>query len=357
MKANPRLFFGATLLELGMGGIATVARMSLGALAETFAPVSAATLLDNSFRAIGGVNGRCAKGHRLRYLAQCHTGAFGSSHALYDSVSTARAHPRLPFARRPYGVWIHGIEVWYGLRPDRERALRGADLVLVNSQFTLERFQSLHFPLPNAKVCLLATERDEEPLLLGRDHAPPRVLSLARIDIDQLYKGHVELIEAWPTVVSAVPDARLVIAGGGSGLETVRKLARSSPASKHIDVLGFVPEPDMKQLWQEATVFAMPSRKEGFGIVYAEAMRAGVPVIASVHDAGKEVNAHGETGYNVDLDRRGELAEALVTILRDKYRQRSMGLAGRERWRANFRRSAFDERFIAMVRDFTGHSG
>lgn len=357
MSAERGLFFGATLLEPGKGGIAAVARMSLSALRAKLPLVGAATLLDTTSPAIDGVALRCAHGSRVRYLVQCHAGVIGATHAIYDSVGTARAHPRLPFARRPYGVWVHGIEVWYGLRPDRERALRGADLVLVNSQFTLDRFQSLHFPLPNAKVCSLATEHDDEPLPVERSDTPPTVLILSRIDLDQLYKGHVELIEAWPSVVSAVPEARLVIAGDGSGLETVRRLARDSAVSSRIDVVGFVPERDLEQLWRKAAVFAMPSRNEGFGIVYAEAMRAGVPVIASVHDAGKEVNADGETGYNVDLDRRGELGDALVTILRDEGKRRSMGHAARARWRTKYRRSAFDERFVALVGDFTGHRG
>src|SRR5256885_6444386 len=96
-----------------------------------------------------------------------------------------------------------------------------------------------------------------------------------------LYKGHVEMIDAWPAVNSAVADARLVIAGSGPGLEEIRRRAAQSPAASAIEVRGFVPEEQMTGVWADASVLALPSRGEGFGLVYIEAMRHGIPVIAS----------------------------------------------------------------------------
>ncbi len=145
------------------------------------------------------------------------------------------------------------------------------------------------------------------------------------------------VIAAWPRVVAAAPDARLLIVGGGAGLPQIERLIRQSTVSDRIEVRGFVPEAGLPHIWREAHVFAMPSRGEGFGLVYIEAMRHGLPVIASVHDAGQEINVEGVTGYNVDMDRPVELAKRIVQLLRSPDEARRLGQAGLSRWREHFR--------------------
>jgi glycosyltransferase involved in cell wall biosynthesis len=88
------------------------------------------------------------------------------------------------------------------------------------------------------------------------------------------------------------------------------------------------PRPRMER----AHAFAMPSRQEGFGIVYVEAMRYGLSVTASVHDSGREANLAGAIGFNVDLARRHELSERLIRLLGDIDLAESMGQAGFRRW-------------------------
>lgn len=344
-----RVFLGATSLNIEKGGIPRVARMTARALSGGGRDVELATLLDAEPCNIASLTSRTASGSRLTYAARCHAAAFSHDWFLYDAVGVARAHPRLPGLRRPYGVWIHGVEVWDSLHADRARALRGADFVLSNSQFTLDRFQERHGPLQNAYTCWLGTEDDAPPPnAMSCFEGPPTVLMLGRIDRAHMYKGHKELIECWANVRSKVPDAKLVIAGGGDGLDTVRSMAQRS-AGGGIEIRGFVAGSALPDAFRNAHVFAMPSRGEGFGIVYVEAMRHGLPVIASVHDAGQEVNVDGVTGYNVDLTRPEELADRIVALLSDTDRARRMGQAGHARWQAHFRYSRFADRFLACL--------
>jgi phosphatidyl-myo-inositol dimannoside synthase len=348
-----RIALGAGTLAAGRGGIARVARMSAAAMLGAGYEVLLTSYLDNVPEVIASASSSdVARGRKLRFVALCHLAALRASHVLYDSAGIARAHPRVPGLRRPYAVWMHGIEAWDSLRPKAAVALRAAGLVLVNSHYTLERFQNLHGNLPTARVCWLATEDDEPPATSTPRSRPPTALIVGRIDAGESYKGHAELVVAWPHVVRAVPQARLLVVGSGSGLASLRELVEVSPVASSIEVFGAVSDAEMAPLWQRATVFAMPSRGEGFGLVYIEAMRHGLPVIASVHDAGQEVNLHGETGFNVDLDREGNLIQRLIALLVDRELAASMGECGRRRWREHFGFSNFKQRFLPLFEEF-----
>ena len=346
---KPRYFLGATLMAAGHGGIARVARMTAQALIEDGVDLSILSLLDEHPVKIAGQDVKSVHGNRLKYVAQCHAAALSSRPFIYDSVGMARAHPRLPGLRRPYTVWMHGIEVWGDLSAERLRVLHGAQKVLVNSEYTLNRFQQIHGPLENAHVCWLATEDDEPPQAQPQFDGQPTVLLIGRSDRDNFHKGHREVVESWARVVKSVPKATLLIAGAGDGLDLLRGNVNHSPAREQIKVLGFVPEADMAALWSNAKVFALPSWKEGFGLVYIEAMRHGLPVVASTNDAGQEVNIDGVTGYNVDLNKPSQLAERLVYLLKNPDTVRAIGQAGYERWQEHFRFSVFKRRLLSAL--------
>lgn len=349
----PRIFFGSALLTPGRGGIARVARITARALAQSDASrVEALSYLDEQSMDIAGLRVHPAHGSKLIYALHAWRYGLRASHALYDSVGVARAHPR--FAGTPYGVWLHGIEAW-GLMPKEHRAAaQRADLVLVNSRTTLERHQAANGPLANPHLCWLGTEQDEPPRERARFDGPPRALLVGRIEAPEGRKGHYEMVDVWPQVVAAAPDARLVIVGAGTGLEALRRHAAASPAAAAIDILGHVPEEELPALFASAHVYAMPSRQEGFGIAYIEAMRFGLPIIASLDDAGCEINVDGGTGFNVAAADQGRLAEILIELLRSPDRCAVLGAAAAERWRRHFRYSCFAERFLGIWNEFTG---
>jgi phosphatidylinositol alpha-1,6-mannosyltransferase len=93
----------------------------------------------------------------------------------------------------------------------------------------------------------------------------------------------------------------------------------------------------------------MPSRGEGFGLVYLEAMRAGVPCIGALDDAAGEVVVNGETGLLVRQSDRAALAGAIAALLGDPPRARAMGRAGQARYESHFTFDAFRDRLAAVL--------
>jgi len=353
VRSTPRVLLAALSLEPGNGGIGRLARLTAAVLARQVRcgkfEAEAITLLDKTPQTDLGLPVRTAAGSRLRFVAEVHRAALTHTHVIYDFLGTARAHCRVPLLRRPFLTWICGVEIWPGPTPDRLKQLRWKTARRADKLLSISHYTRLRSQLDRAQVCWLATESDDAPASCA-GAKPPRVLMISRVD--EAYKGHQELVDCWPSVVAGAPDAVLTLAGQGPRLEQLRHRAAASPCSRQIEVLGYVPESEMEGLLARTAVFAMPSRGEGFGLVYVEAMRHGIPVIASIHDAGQEINIEGVTGYNVDLDRPNELAQRLVQLLRNPKLATEMGQRGRQHWKWHFAFSAFEARLAPILDRF-----
>src|SRR5262249_43088762 len=107
---------------------------------------------------------------------------------------------------------------------------------------------------------------------------------------------------------------------------------------------GFVSTRELNALYKSAALFALPSRGEGFGLVYLEAMTHKLPCIGSVHDAAGDVIVDGVTGGLVDQDDRRSLIETISELLLNEPRRKTMGAAGFRRVFEEFTYDRFSER-------------
>jgi phosphatidylinositol alpha-1,6-mannosyltransferase len=351
----PRVLLAADSLLPSANGIGRVARLSARVLADLAGrgelQARAIALSDSIAAADLGLPVTSFQGSRARFVLACQSAAVSCTHFVYDFAGMARAHPRWMRPRRRSLVWVHGIEIWERARPDRIRTLARADALVTNTEYTRARADRIHGGFARATACWLGTETDDLPPIRPRA-SEPNVLLLGRIDPGGGEKGHRELIDCWPSVVRAVPNARLLFAGGGPAESLVRSWVERSPAREQIEVLGFVPEHELAALWARTAIFAMPARGEGLGLAYLEAMRHGLPIVASIHDAAPEINLDEVTGYDVDLDRPNDLSTRIIQLLRDPQLRDRLGSAGRDRWYTHFRYSAFQARFEPVLRAF-----
>lgn len=348
-SAKSRLLLSTQSLAPGNGGIAAVARMTAATLSHRYR-IEALACQDVADYSIGTIEVRTFANRRLPFFMANLAALRRATHAIYDFAGTARAHFEGPF-RRPYAVWLHGWELWHVSSGKYLRAMSRAAVVIANSNYTMMRADALTRSGAQIVVCPLGTMSDEPPAQIGPSEGPPTVMLLGRAD-ELFAKGHDILIDIWPEVLAAVPNARLLFVGGGSALDKVRDLAAASPARNSIEIAGFVPDHALEAYWQRTTIFALLGFAEGFGLVYAEAMRHGLPVIASTEDAGQEINLDGTTGFNVSRSDKKRLVQVIVTLLRDRDLARNLGAAGHLRWKAHYAFSAFSGRLAAVTDRF-----
>jgi phosphatidylinositol alpha-1,6-mannosyltransferase len=233
-------------------------------------------------------------------------------------------------------------------------ALSRADVLIAISEHTAHRFREANpaFASRPIRICHLGVASRPEPAvppLAQPDERPwsaPFALVVGRMAADERYKGHDLLIDIWPLVAAEIPGARLVVAGDGDDRARLeRKAAMLCPG---VSFLGHVSDITLEELYRDCAFFVMPSRNEGFGLVFVEAMRAGKACIGGV-DAAAELIEDGVTGFVVDPDEPEQVLKAVVRLFREPETRERMGQAGALRMARHFTEEHFRSRFCAIL--------
>ena len=209
------------------------------------------------------------------------------------------------FARVPYVVTLHGSDVALARRAPRlaRRVLRGARGVIAVSNALADEARALGA----GEVTVIPNGIDVPPEP-GEEAEPPYVLFAGRLAPE---KGIEDLL-------AAAADLPLVIAGDGPLRDRVP------------DALGFVPRAELERLLNGAAVVACPSRREGFGIVCAEAMARGRAVVASAVGGLLDLVEHERTGLLVPPEDPAALRSELERLLGDPDLRARLGAAARD---------------------------
>ena len=335
------------------GGVAQVSRVMWEVLRRRWSDSAGLlTLMDDG---VEEPSPRADLSRRVGFgLRAAHVQARRSSRwMLFSHLGLARVQAYLPTAMQvPYAVFLHGVEAWKPLRPSERTALRRAALRIANSQTTADRFLRRNPEVGRVDVCPLALP----PTAPGPGSPPaedpdmlPSALIVGRMDSRERYKGHDQLLEVWPGVIARVPGARLTIVGEGDDAPRLRSVAAARGLDRHVTFVGFLSPERLDAAYRAASVFAMPSRGEGFGLAYIEAMSHGLPCIGSTDDAAAEVIADGETGFLVPQSDRTALTQRLVLLLTDASVRVRMGLNALRTVRERYTFDRFASRLESLI--------
>lgn len=267
-----------------------------------------------------------------------------------------------------YTVRLNGIEVFSPFPNWEGRiGLNMASQRLAISEFTR---QVVHEQHPDLKVstCDLALNLDTLDSLNVLENPTPItlmaidgnvyslgkqvILHVGRMETSEQYKGQDTLIHAMPLVLEMFPEAQLVLAGKGSDAARLQMLVHSYSATtqRAIFMPGFVDDALLERLYQQSYVFAMPSRGEGFGLVYLEAMQWAKPCLGSRIDAAQCIIRDGETGLLVnDPTNFYDVGKKLIWLLDNPEIARRMGSAARELVKNYYLFPHFADRFWQIL--------
>src|SRR6185503_15069350 len=166
---------------------------------------------------------------------------------------------------------------------------------------------------------------DLENLRPGRKSDTPLVLYLGRL---KAYKSVDVLIRSFMLVLSKIPQAKLVVAGGGEEQAALEQLTAELGIENHITFTGKISESEKISWLQRAWVFVNPSMMEGWGITNVEANACGVPVVAANVPGSRDSVQNPHTGYLVPHGDEDALAVKIINLLEEQDVRAWMGKNG-----------------------------
>jgi phosphatidyl-myo-inositol dimannoside synthase len=229
----------------------------------------------------------------------------------------------------PYWIFAYGLDVWDVTDPLKIHGLQGADKIISGSQYTRNRLiqeQNLSFDkIPLLPVTFDASrfEIAQKPAYLldryGLSADRPIILTVTRLVGAHRYKGYDRILAALPQIRAQIPDVHYILVGKGDDLPRIERAIADLQLQDCVTLTGFIPDAELGDHYNLCDVFAMPSKGEGFGIVYLEALVCGKPTLGGNRDGAIDALCDGELGALVNPDDVDAIAQTLIQILQGTY--------------------------------------
>ena len=226
----------------------------------------------------------------------------------------------------------HGIEIWGTLSPIKQKILTCCHQILCVSKFTAEKIKANHH-LPFTKIAVLNNCIDPFLPLPVLNYSSIQLrkkykindtatvlMTLTRLSARDRYKGYEEVLNALLLLKKNNPQIKYLLAGSYSDSEKkfVDALIKKHDLADNVILTGYIPEDDLTAHFCMADIYLMPSTKEGFGIVFIEAMYYGVPVIAGNQDGSVDALLNGELGLLIEPNSAVAIAAAVEKMMLNK---------------------------------------
>jgi phosphatidylinositol alpha-1,6-mannosyltransferase len=237
-----------------------------------------------------------------------------------------------PFSRTQAVLIAHGIEVWSHMGRLRRLAILRLHNTLCVSQYTRRRVLEQVPGLRDDRVaifpnCLCSTWTGLVPSPLWPAPDMPFVLSVSRLERGDRYKGIVTVIEA----LSQLNDLSLhyIVVGQGNDTVFLQEVAARYGVSQRVHFMSGISDAQLVNMYTQCKAFVLPSGKEGFGIVFLEAMYFRAPVIAAAEKGAVDVVKDGETGLLVRFGDSMAIKSAIERVIADSVLREHLRERGR----------------------------
>lgn len=211
-----------------------------------------------------------------------------------------------------------------------DRALRGADAVQLMNPWLLDYAQEINRARADVDIRYAPPGVNAKqfcPLAERRASATPYILCVGRLDDPR--KDINLLLNAFNQLPARLSHLQLITAGAGRPPPEYWELVNELSLQERVH---HIPRPEMDELvklYQQATVFGLPSDEEGFGMVVIEAMACAVPVVATRCGGPDGIITDGKDGFLVPLDDAAAMADRLALLCTDAAMNQQMGRAAR----------------------------
>ena len=230
------------------------------------------------------------------------------------------------FIKIPYSISIYGIEMIPNVSNIIKKCILNANIIITISNYTKDLIIK-QAPEIKSRIFLLKSsvnkdhfkQKRQNKILMNKYNLFNKniILTLARLSNNE-EKGQHRILQALPEVLKKFPNTIYLIVGGGND-RRVDEILHSNPKLKEkVIMTGKIENDDKVDFYNLADVFVMPSKNEGFGIVFIEALACGVPVISSDGYGCREGLLNGEIGLLVNPNKKKEIADAIKLFLDKK---------------------------------------
>jgi glycosyltransferase involved in cell wall biosynthesis len=326
-------------IQEGVGGIQAFSRVYVCALAEAFPHLEICVFVKNDRP--DPADPLRLKGVRFYTMARCQKRVRTFCMVLVGLAVGLWERPRcvitthLHFLPAVWGLrWLcgipmmsvlHGIEAWNLQSRLRIRAMRAADQLMAVSHHTRKVVVD-SLGLDPDKISVVPNTIDPARFTIGPKPAhllaryglqphQPVIMTVSRLSVSERNKGHRQILQGLEYVRKQYPELRYLVVGTGDDVPSLKKIAQDSGLEECVIFAGHVPVDELPAHYKLCDVFAMPSSKEGFGIVFLEAMASGKPVVAGNLDGSVDALDQGRLGMLVDPHDPVKLAEMLCQAL------------------------------------------
>lgn len=276
-------------------------------------------------------------------------------HPADASARYAKKH-RIPFIFHPiyYENAIRKKMVWKIYKHTIGRStFAAADVVVVLSEFEQELITRAGFPVQRFEIIPPGIDNKRFETPRENPFAAYGITGTVLLAVSRVAKskGLQDVVHALPSIIREVPDAQFVMVGEDFGYtKTLLSIADQLGVASHIHILGKVSDEQLVGAYQHASVFIHPSYYEAFGIVLAEAMAAGMPVVARNSTAIPYVMPDNKAGLLFTTN--DELAQYVVTLCKNPTQAEVFGSFGKQHVGKHFTWDASTKKLISLYDEF-----